>query len=100
VGRLIGNEPNPTNNRSGSTKRWLLDIVVGGLGGAVVGAIVAVNVVIYSGIGDGYQASLGDWFGYSPVLGIAVIALLVAAPICGIIAMRKLRRNQTVRPSK
>jgi multisubunit Na+/H+ antiporter MnhB subunit len=54
---------------------------VGGLVGGVVGAIVAVNVVIYSGVDDGHEASPSEWFGYSPVLGIAVIALLAIAPI-------------------
>ena len=94
VERLTGNGPNPADTRSGSVKGWLLDIVVGGFGGSIVGAIVAVNVVIYSGIDDGYEAGPNAWFGYSPVLGIAVIALLVLPPIWAIFMMRKLRRNR------
>ena len=100
VGRLTGNGPNPADSPSGSVTGWLLDILVGGLGGGVVGAIVAVNVVIYSGIDDGYEAGPSAWFDYSPVLGIAVIALLLIAPIWAIVAMRKLRRNRNVRPTK
>jgi hypothetical protein len=74
---------------------WAVDIIVGGLTGAVVGAILAVNVVIFSGIEDGYEASPGDVFEQNMIAGVLVVASLVAAPVFGVVALRRLRRSRT-----
>ncbi len=67
---------------------WLVDLVVGGLGGLVVAWIVAVNLVIYLGVESGYQAGPGDVFKHSWILGIVVVAVLVAGPVLAVTYMR------------
>jgi len=70
--------------------------VTGGLAGAVVAGIVAVNLVIYLGVEGGYEAGLGDVFGHSVVLGIVVISVLVAGPVLGVTYLRRRRRHRDV----
>ena len=43
---------------------WLIDmdIAIGGIVGVVIGGIVAVNILIYSGTERGYETGLGDLF--------------------------------------
>ena len=72
-------------------KPWLLDVVVGGISGGLVGAVVAVNVVIYSGIDRGYQASIPEVFRESVLIGLLVVAILVAGPVVGVWIARRLR---------
>jgi len=57
-------------------RRWLTDILVGGVVGGVVGAIVAVNFVIYVGIDRGYEASIADVFRQNTLAGSATVAIL------------------------
>lgn len=73
---------------------WLVDLVVGGLGGLVVAWIVAVNLVIYLGVESGYQAGPGDVFKHSWILGIVVVAVLVAGPVLAVTYMRRQRRQR------
>jgi hypothetical protein len=70
------------------------DLLLGGLVGGLIGAIVAVNVVIFSGIEQGYQASLPEVFRYNLAIGLLVVAMLVAGPVLGAIAARRLRARQ------
>jgi hypothetical protein len=74
-------------------KGWLLDLTVGGLVGGLVGAVAAVNFVIYTGIEQGYEASLTEVFEYSPVAGIVTVAILVAGPVLGVLAARRRRKK-------
>jgi len=73
------------------TRGWLTDIVAGGAIGGIVGAIVAVNFVIYVGIEDGYEASIPDVFRQNVVAGIVTVAVLLAGPVMGIVGARRLR---------
>lgn len=78
----------------GDFRGWFVDLVVGGLGGLVIAGIVAVNLVIYLGVEDGYQAGLGDVFAHSVVLGILVVGVVVAGPALGVTYMRRQRRQR------
>lgn len=71
-----------------------MDLVLGGLGGLVVAWIVAVNLVIYLGVEGGYQAGPGDVFEHSLMLGIVVVAIVVAGPVLAVTYMRRQRRQR------
>lgn len=75
-------------------KGWLVDLTVGGLVGGLVGAVAAVNFVIYTGIEQGYQASLVEVFQYSLIAGIVTVMILIAGPVLGVLTARRLRRNR------
>lgn len=63
--------------------------VLGGAVGALVGAIAAVNIVIFSGIEDGYEATPAQVFDESPVVGIiAALAFCVCIGIGALVAGR------------
>lgn len=70
-----------------------IDVVVGLVVGGLVAAVVAVNVVIFSGIDEGYEASPTDVFEQSALVGVLVVAVLVAGPVLGVLALRALRRR-------
>lgn len=74
-------------------RHLLFDVLVGGLIGTVVGAIVSVNIVIYSGVERGYQATPSEVFAYSPLVGILAVLALLAGPVVGVLAARRRRRN-------
>jgi len=48
-----------------------------------VGAIVAVNIVIYSGIDGGYEATPIEVFEEKPAVGLASIFVVVICAISG-----------------
>ena len=77
------------------TKRTVASIA-GGVIGGVLGVIVAINLVIYLGVEGGYEASLGDVFTHSPLLGWLVIMVLVGGPIMGVIVARRRRGGPEV----
>ena len=59
-----------------------------------MGAIVAVNLVIYSGIEDGYEASLPEVFSENLFVGLATVGVLCAGPIVGVIVARRQRSKR------
>jgi uncharacterized membrane protein len=71
---------------------WGADLAVGGLFGLIAGAVLAVNMVIFLGVEGGYEASLGDVFAHSTFIGILVVAVLAAGPMCGVAYARWRRR--------
>jgi hypothetical protein len=73
---------------------WLFDLVVGGIVGGVVGAVAAVNVVIVSGIERGYEASLGEVFQQSTVVGVVVVAIFLGGPVVGVLFARTVRHKR------
>lgn len=75
-------------------RSWILDVVVGGLVGLVIAAIVAVNLVITAGPDQGYESSLGDVFDHSLVLGFLTLAVLIAGPIIGVVVARRVRSRR------
>lgn len=80
---------------SSGTRGWLIDLLVGGVTGGLAGAVVAVNVVIYSGIEEGYEASLIEVFEQNFAVGIVTVAILLAGPILGVVSARRLRHKRT-----
>ena len=71
---------------------WGVDLAVGGFCGLIAGAVVAVNLVIFLGVEGGYEASLGDVFAHSLLIGILVVAVLGAGPVAGVSYARWRRR--------
>lgn len=78
----------------GVSKGWLRDLVVGGLIGGLVGVIAALNFVIYSGVDQGYEASLVEVFQYNVVAGVVTVMILAAGPTLGVFVARRLRRKR------
>ena len=71
---------------STGARQWIVDALLGGIAGGVVGAIVAVNFVIYS--------SIPDIFDENVVIGVVTVAILVGGPIAGIAVARQRRRRR------
>lgn len=65
-----------------STNRWA-NWVLGGLAGGVVAVIAALNVIIFSGMSQGYETPLPQVFRENLFVGLVVVALLVAGPVVG-----------------
>ncbi len=61
----------------------LVTTFVGIVIGAAAGGVIAVNLVIFSGIDSGYESSIVDVFTYNRVVGLIVVCVLVAGPIVG-----------------
>ncbi len=81
---------------------WLADLVIGGLSGAIVGGIVAVNMVIYYGVDRGYEADLPAMFERSALLGLGVVGALLAGPILGVLTahVQRVKRSRDGRHSR
>jgi hypothetical protein len=71
------------------------DIVLGGVIGGLIGAIAAVNFVIYVGIEGGYEATIPEVFRQSVVAGAVMVAILVGGPVVGVMIARRQRRKRT-----
>ena len=70
---------------------WIVDVVIGGLVGLMLGGLVAVNLVIYSGVERGYEANLGEVFDKSVILGTIVVVVFAAGPVAGVVVARARR---------
>ncbi|WP_299441410.1 hypothetical protein [uncultured Phycicoccus sp.] len=81
-----------TSTTRSRTRGWVVDVLLGGIPGAVLGGIVAVNVVIFSGIDRGYEASIAEVFRENAVVGVVTVLVLLAGPVLGVWAVRRLRR--------
>jgi hypothetical protein len=76
-----------------STRRQkTIDLVLGMVLGGLIGAIVAVNLIITVGIG--YDVSLPQVFRESLLVGIITTVVLISGPIAGVALMRRLRRQR------
>ena len=62
--------------------------------GALVGGLVAVNIVIFSGAERGYESSLSDVFEHSTIVGILAIVALAAGPVAGVLVFLRAQRRQ------
>jgi hypothetical protein len=71
-----------------------VDAIAGGLIGGAIGWVVAVNLIIYSGVERGYEAGIGDVFNHSVILGVVVVALWVAGPVVGVALARRRRHRR------
>lgn len=77
-----------------SSSGWIPDIVVGGLAGGAAGAVLAVNLVIFSGIEPGYQASIPEVFEQNFLIGVLTLILLIGGPVAGVVIARRLRSKR------
>lgn len=57
--------------------------------GFAVAVIVAINVVIFSGIDDGYEASLPEVFRQNALVGVLVVLILAVGPVVGVVIARR-----------
>lgn len=78
-----------------NNRRRMIDTITGVIGGGIVGAIVAVNIVIYAGPDDGYESSIDDVFRHNVLIGVVTVAALIAGPILGVVVARRLRTRRS-----
>ncbi len=76
---------------SPGARAWSIDLLFGVLLGGIAGAILAVNVVIFSGIDGGYEATIPEVFRENALLGALVVVILVAGPVAGVVLARRRR---------
>ena len=62
------------------------------------GLILAVNLVIYLGPDLGYESSIGEVFDHNTLLGLAIVTVIVAGPVVGIMIALRLRQQSGTRP--
>lgn len=79
---------------------WVVDVVAGGVVGGVVGWIAAINVVIFSGVESGYQASIGEMFEHSLPTGLAFVVILSAGSVLGVVVARRQRRKRALQTAQ
>lgn len=78
-----------------NTRRsWIVDGTIGVIVGGILGAIVAVNLIITAGIG--YDVTLAEVFRQNTIVGVVTVAILVAGPVVGVFAMRTLRQRRLI----
>ena len=73
-------------------RQSFIDLVLGIALGGLLGAIVAVNLIITVGIG--YDVSLPQVFRENLLVGIITTVILISGPIAGVALMRRLRRQR------
>ncbi len=76
---MTGRPTGTTPRRSPASWR----VITGALVGAVAGAVVAVNIVIFSGIERGYETPLPQIFEENAVVGVITVLVLLAGPLIG-----------------
>lgn len=92
VVQIAPSEPSTKSNRT--ARQWLADVALGGAVGAIVGAIVSVNIVIVGGPDDGYEAGFSDVFDHNRAVGVGALAALIIGPVLGVWVARRIRRQR------
>lgn len=77
-----------------TTRRWLFDHTLGAIAGAVAGAVIAVNIIIFSGISQRYETTIPQVFDESPTVGVIVLAMLIGGPVVGVYLASKFRSGR------
>ncbi len=72
-------------------RAWIVDVIFGGAVGVVIGAITALNIMIFFGTDAGYEAGLDELFEQRPAVAVIVVALLVVGPVLGVSLARRVR---------
>ncbi len=75
-----------------TTSRHRLDVAIGVVVGGLGGAIVAVNLIIFAGIG--YDVTIPEVFRQNTFVGVVAVGVLLAGPVAGVVLMRRYRRNR------
>ena len=86
-------EPPGTDRRS-QLGGWAIDLTAGIAAGSVVGVILALNIVIFSGVDDGYQASVRAVFEQRPWAGVMAGMAIILSPVLLVLSLRRLRQNR------
>jgi hypothetical protein len=73
---------------------WIVDVALGVIVGGITAAIVAVNFVIFVGLDEGYEATLGDVFRHSWAAGVVTSLILIAGPAAGVVVARRQRARR------
>lgn len=76
------------------TRDWIIDTIAGAVPGGIVGAVVAVNVVIYLGPDTGYQSSIDQVFRQNALVGLVAGTALLGGPTFGVVVARRLRHRR------
>lgn len=71
----------------------------GGLVGLLVGWILAVNIVIFSGVDQGYEVTLPELFSDNPAIGTLAVVAVVAGLLGGGLTGLRLHRSGRHGPS-
>ena len=78
---------------TGRSLRTIGRLLIGSIVGFVIGAIVAVNIVIAAGTERGYESSLAEVFEENAVVGVLTVIILVSGPVVGTIVAYRSRRS-------
>ncbi len=87
----IGRPSDGAGQEHGEWQGWFFDLTVGASIGAIVGAIAAVNIVIFGGIDRGYEAGLSEVFEQNPLVGGLAAIAFATGTIGGVVIMRRQR---------
>lgn len=69
-------------------------VLFGALLGVIVGAVLAVNIVILVGFERGYETGLSEVFDRRPAVAAVVVLVLVLSPAIGVVlVLRRGRRS-------
>jgi hypothetical protein len=71
-----------------------MDLIIGGVVGGLLGGIAAVNLVIFSGIEPGYEATIPEIFAQNTLVGVLTLVLLGGGPVGGVVFARRSRRRR------
>ena len=80
-------------------KGVVVDVLLGGMVGAILGGIVAVNVVLMAGVDQGYESGIGEIFDENLFLGLITVVIWIAGPVLGIWFARR-RRKRSLRADR
>ncbi len=75
-------------------REWIVDVVVGVTGGALIGVISALNLVIIAGPEQGYETTIPEAFEHHVLLGVLIVTMLIGGPVMGIIVTRRARERR------
>ena len=67
--------------------------MAGAILGLIVGAVLSLNLIIFFGTDQGYEASLSEVYSESPGVAIAAVALLVLGPVVGFLLAGRIFRT-------
>ncbi|HEY6634394.1 MAG TPA: hypothetical protein VI141_02160 [Acidimicrobiia bacterium] len=85
--------PEPTDRAR--RRGWLVDLLVGGVLGVIVAAVIVFNLLIYLGVEGGYHAGIQGAFDHNTFTGVLVVATLMAGPVLGVSLARRRRASRS-----